>query len=291
MKTKVYVSFNNHGRPWSRIREILEAARCHDLVEEGPSVFGYGAKFLEPSPELARLRAELTKEGLSWGETREHVYTPSELKKAPLLWLSVTTAPKGMGGPTYGTQYDLSHACPQCGTGAVQTSPLILKASEIPKKGAIFQTLDSDILVSPDLARALRDAGVTGLELREARSYKTGEPLPWLQLISTTELPPMAPATKGFLREDPCPRCGRDGYFGSREVPLEPVYSRGQVAPDDLPDVVHTYEHFGNSGLRNPLENSHFAQPLLLVKPMVMEIFRQENVRGVHFDPVKIVEP
>jgi rRNA maturation protein Nop10 len=295
MKARVSVMFNSRDRPWPVVRRILEDAGQLDLARRGPNPYAnnYNATFAADTPELARLRTALTEEGLTWLERREHLYTEAELWAAPLLELIVRVAEKGRGGPTYGTQYDLSQACPQCGTGAVQISPLVLAPVEIPKTGAIFQTFHSEMLVAPMLAQALKEAGVTGLTLGEVRS-KAGRPLPWVQLLSTTELPPMAPQTRGIIRgtgpDSPCPGCGRDGYFHTTKWPSEIAYATSQVTPDPLPDVVHTYERFGRSWLREPFEQSRFAQPLLLVKPKVYDIFKRQKVRRVEFHPVRLVD-
>lgn len=291
MKARVSVMFNSRDRPWPVVRRILEDAGQRDLARRGPNPHAnnYSATLAADAPELARLRAALAEEGLTWLERREHLYTTAELRAVPFLRLIIRTAEKGRGGPTYGTQYDLSQACPQCGTGAIQTSPLILDPAEIPKGGAIFQTFQHEVLVSPALAQTLRETEVTGLTLDEVRA-KSGATLPWVQLLSTTELPPMAPATEGILRERPCPNCGRDGHFDNAKEPLQIFYPASQVTPHSLPDVVHTYECFGLSRLREPFEQSRFANPLLLVKPKVYDVFKRQKVRGLEFHPVRTID-
>jgi hypothetical protein len=57
-----------------------------------------------------------------------------------------------------------------------------------------------------------------------------------------------------------------------------------------LPDVVHTYECFGNSVLRVPFKDSHFPQPLVLVKPKVFEAFEKSKVRSVEFIPIRLAD-
>lgn len=294
MRARIHIGFNSRKRPWPLIRTILEEVGCSDLARQGPDPYNYySATFSADAPELERLRALLVDEGLTWVERREHSYSESELRAAPFLELIIRTAEKGRGGPVYGTRYDLSHACPQCGTGAVQTSPLVLDPAEIPKAGEIFQTLDHEVLVSPALAQALKDAKVSGLVLGEVGS-KTGTPLPWVQFRSEVELPPMDPATRGIIRssgsDSPCPGCGRDGYFHTVKWPSEIAYAASRVDPDALPDVVHTHERFGLSRLREPFTDSHVAQPLLLVKPTVYDILKRRKVRRVAFHPVRIVD-
>jgi hypothetical protein len=108
-------------------------------------------------------------------------------------------------------------------------------------------------------------------------------------LIAPFELPPFdAETTGGVVREDPCPDCERDGYFGTAKSPLELRYA---LDPDDLeemPDLVSTWEHFGRSKLVEPFEESVFSQPLLLVKSRVVELLQTLKIRGLRFHPVAL---
>ncbi len=225
----------------------------------------------------------------AWYVRWQRRYTHKELLNAPFLALRIDRPPKGQGGPTYGTDYEMSRACRRCGTGARQISALILKASELEKKGDVTQTLDNERLVSPSLADVLRGERLTGLELRPVRSTKPAETVSWVQMVATEELPPMAQETEGVAVENQCPTCRRDGFFHTNKRPEQITYSSREVNPSALPDVVRTWEHFGNSILKQPFEESHFAQPLFLVKPRVYEILRQNKIRGVVFTPVRLV--
>jgi len=291
----VYINFKSELFP--KAQALFRRIGRADLANAPEAPWGYHFKF-EDEAKLKQFFAEAERQGFVGEDTlsmrAEHIYTPVELRAAPLLYFILRTEEKGISGPWYGIRYDLSTACPQCGSGAVQTSPLYLKPSETPKKVAIFQTMNHEYLVSLEFAEVLKKAGITGLELRQARSYKEHKPLPWMQIVSRKEMPPWRPSTIGFTKsnlesEKPCPHCNRDGYFHTGKVPLEIAYSKSQVNPDRLPDVIHTYEHFTKSFLRVPFEESHLAQPLLLVKPKVYDVFQSQKVRRVEFVPVKII--
>jgi hypothetical protein len=117
----------------------------------------------------------------------------------------------------------------------------------------------------------------------------TNELLPWAQLVAPLVLPPANPETSGGVRrEDPCPECERDGYFGTAESPLDLRYPIRHVDVERLPDLASTWEHFGRSSLVDPVEDSTFAQPLLVAKPRVVETLIKLKVRGLAFDPVTI---
>ena len=66
-------------------------------------------------------------------------------------------------------------ACPTCGTGALPTGDVLLKAGDVPKKGDVFQTLDHEHFVSERLPEAIIAASITGDEfhrVRDARAQK-----------------------------------------------------------------------------------------------------------------------
>lgn len=292
MKARIYLSFNIERPSWLALEKLLKEHERQSIVIvepfSKPLFSSYCAiRLNEIDPTLQRLRTELLSASIEWSERREYVFTNAELEVAPLLQLRVQTAQRGRSGPHYGTDYDLSHACLNCGTGAIQISPLCLRPSDAPKKRSVFQTLENEKLVSLELADALKDVSVTGLELRQVQSHKDRSPLPWVQLIASVELPPMAATSKGVVRDEICPLCRRSGYFDT-QAPSEIEYSSDKVDIDNLPDAVHTYEYFGYSWLKVPFENSILARPLLLVKPKVFKVFQMQKVRGVEFVPVRI---
>lgn len=205
----------------------------------------------------------------------------------------------GNGGPVDGTEYDLSSACPFCGSGAVQVGDLYLKRSEAPRKGDISRTIAGQTVVSLSLAYSLFHAGLSGFHFRSVKSSRDGSDLPWVQWFIEEHLPPMSAASSGVIRdfkkynwgEPACAKCNRNGYFHTPEEPFQLRYDKGKVTESDLPDVLHTWEWFGYSWLSDPLKESHFgASPLLIVKPKVYQLLKQLRVRAVMFEPVEFVE-
>jgi hypothetical protein len=291
MKKRYYVGLNFRSDRFPAAQEFFRAIGRDDLANAPKAEFGYSFHFTKIE-ELIRFQVEAARFGFDVPQPREDkVYSDRECLEAPLLHLVVRRAERGYGGPRYGTQYDLSKACPECGSGAVQIGPLVLRRGDAPKKRHIWQTLDHEYLVSPLLALAIRDSGANGFEMRPAISHKDGEPLPWLQLVSHYQMPPMSPETKGITRSEsdfPCLRCGRDAYFGALYEPEEIAYSHKDVDPHNLPDVVHTYERFGIGRVRKLFRDSHMPNPNLLIKPRVFAVFRQLKVQGVQFIPVAI---
>jgi hypothetical protein len=287
MKKRFVVGFNFPREFWPHAQALFRDIGRSDLADEPKKLAGYVLKF-DDDEDVQGFLAKHESHGLSgqplWTRV-DHEYTDHELLSAPLLSLGVNRAPKEEGGPRYGTQYDMSTACPTCGTGAVQISPLHIRPSDTPKNRAIYQTVDGERLVSENLAEMMRRE-LKGFDLRQAQGARTGRPLPWFQIISNYELPPMGPTTQGLLIEGQCPNCLRDGHFGTANEPL--VIRYRDLDPGALPDIVRTWEHFGNSIMREPFERSHFAYPMLIMKPRVYELFRREKVRGISAEPLEI---
>lgn len=294
MIRRVYISFNEGRKNYRKVRSLLDTIDCADgLAGEDHFLCGlYGRMFDERDPKLQVLRSLLSRERIEWSERIEDHYDDSELRSFPLLDLSVDRKEIDPYGPTRGTTYDLSTGCPQCGTGATQTSPFLAPPRSLPKTGLLCAS-SSETFVATPLADALRAEDVSGIELRQVLSSTDRTPLPWFQIVSSFEMPKMAPSTKGIIRSStlpPCPRCQRDGHYHTVKEPLQIVYDSASLTVGELPDVVHTWECFGRSGIHaENFRYSRFAPPLILVNRKVFEIFRAMRVKHARFTPVRFV--
>ena len=231
------------------------------------------------------------KAGFTWDELHNKIYTDDELQAFPLLVLNQEQVVIDGGGVKSGTQYDVTPGCPDCGTGAVQTSPLYLPPGKMPRRAKMARTNYCDFVVARDLAQALRKAKVSGLELRQVRSTRDRRPLPWWQMLSSHTMPRLSPKSVGVIHDMRpgwgCPVCRRDCFEGGEEF----AYDRARVDPAALPDVVHTWEHFGRSILHDDPERGlgrGFAPPLMMIKPKVFDIFQELGAKGAGFIPVRI---
>lgn len=114
--------------------------------------------------------------------TRE--YTPQEWRDARLFSLQVFRCFEP-AGEEVGTEYDESQACPHCGAGAVQKSPLRLRLSSIPKKADFAVTIANEHIVSAKAAEVLKAAGVIGMRLDPVfNGIAAKEPMAnWFQLV------------------------------------------------------------------------------------------------------------
>jgi len=179
-------------------------------------------------------------------------------------------------GPKDGGKYDLTNACSVCGTGARRVEPIRLPAAKL--KDGVSVTLKFEVVIPLRLVSALRALAPNCL--REIHDAKSGDPLPFFELIGERVLPRFDAATTGFAKERPCSACQRDGFFNRAHVPLQLVY------PGPMPafSVAETYERFGNSRLMPNFSESLFAVPYLVVSEAVADVLRGE--RGVEFVPV-----
>lgn len=303
MTRRSYVSFSVPHKEGKRFLLLLRDLDCADGWHESYLFNGrlalphFGDTFDMDDPRFLKLLDLLNREGVKWSERRENFYTDAELRETPLLTLMVDRKPLDGEGIEYGTTYDLSNACKRCGTGAVQTSPLLMPLNALPKKGQLCQTARGDVLVGSELRQALLDATVSGLELRQVLLYRTCERVAWWQMVTAYEMPKLSARTKGLGRvERPgwgCMVCKRDMHVQVGDEPAELFYDRAAVNYGSLPDVVHTWECFGRSVIADdPMRQlvRGFALPRILLKPRVFGIFRKPEVKGACFEPVRIAD-
>ena len=299
MKKTVAVSFNEGRKKYDSVLSLLRRVGCEEgLTGKDHVLCGlYHWTFDESDERWAQLRTALTEAGISWQERWNAVYSEDELLSADFLTLLMDRKPIESGGAEFGTTYDDSAGCPRCGTGARQTSALMIRPSELPRRGHLCSTCEGYVLAGQKLADAMRTAGMSGAELRQAQAYPSGEPLPWWQIIPTHTLPKMSRHTRGIVRDTDagwgCPACQRDMFAGTTREPAEIVYDRCEVDTRGLPDVVQTWECFGRSVLKDDPERQlvrGFAQPLIMVRPSVMRLLRRMRVCAASFEPVRFVD-
>lgn len=248
---------------------------------------------------VSKVLALLAEHGKEPWVSRYDVYTEDELQAAPLLVLSALSPDRPSGGPAYGTTYDLSKACNTCGSGARQTSPLIidragLKAME---KFRVAETTYGDILVRDVDVEKLLAAGVTGALFWPVYAKAKGgdlEELRWQQVFIEHVLPPMSPKTL-LDRSQVCPECKRGCFTHLSDYPVRDVYRREDLA--NIRDFNLSAEWFGS--LPHHVEAlgmvSGARSPIVLVTPKVMNLLRGKTKKeakhqGCEFTPIWIEE-
>ncbi len=247
----------------------------------------------EKDPRVSKVFALLDKYGEERWVDREDIYTEDELQAAPLLVMFSTQADSAMGWTTY----DESKACPKCGTGVRQTSPLHIVFPEAVKrmeKLRVAFTIENDVLVQDVHVERLLAAGITGALFWPVHAdNKAGvlEELRHQQLFIDHVMPPMSP--KSFLnRKQVCSDCGRGWYTQVMDYPSRFVYRREDLA--NIQDVNLTWEWFGepewySEGAGTMMQGPR--HPWVLVTPKVMNLLRgktkkEQKHQGCGFTPI-----
>lgn len=238
--------------------------------------------------------------------------TEEELDTAELLLVLRTPEllAKGDVGPDFDSEFDYEGACPVCLSGAKILPPLRISSRALPKRRLIAATHGDDLLVTGELAEALR--GVAGSEqwLMPVEDRKSRELLPWVSLQAVVTLPPVDRATSGFVQyRDPtpgggCKACGQDCWSGvppieRRDgveviVPKRLVYSAESVNPlrggadCALPALMFTWERCGPGTRPGISAHRQVARPYHVVGQEVASVLRQHVSKYVSLHPIEI---
>jgi hypothetical protein len=148
-----------------------------------------------------------------WGESLfcfvnlDYYYDNEELARAALLRFRPTVFVRTYG-QRYGTDYDDSNACPKCGFGRVQRSPLIIDPRYLNKKKKDFLvTITADEwIVSARIANLLRELASQDCTLEPIHDLSGNVIGDWFQLrvlaIFGTAVPPTEFGLDYFHAED-----------------------------------------------------------------------------------------
>ena len=242
-------------------------------------------------PRLPMLCQLLKKHGEDWLEWHEDHYTEEELDGAPLLLMHPNRQCEIDGGVLWGMTYDLSVACPACGTGAPQTSAVFVDGDQLGeltghRAGATYH---GHVLVDEGLAADLESSNATGLSFRGVYAVmpdKRQVKLRWKQLCAGRTLPPMSPRTTGLTRNQACEVCGRNGYFRTNEAPTRIVYKASDLR--DVDDVNLSWENMWFASLEPELRDSLLSWPWLLVTPKVRRVFLAAGVTSFDWLPIRV---
>ena len=138
-------------------------------------------RFVEIGRIQSRLRAEIGKP-FFYGWNLERKPNREEINRAELFLLR-TRGGVEPSGEECGTAYDEFSACPVCGSGALQVSPLFLDVRRLPKNFDVVSTIAGEIVVSRRAVEALRRHGVRGVSFGEVRTRSNTNTEEWFQLV------------------------------------------------------------------------------------------------------------
>ena len=298
MKPKIRVHFDGKDVP-GREHTVLSSAGCGPDVAEVEDIPALKKVFVDvrldvTDPRLPLLQKLLLAYKVKWSEWRWDEYTDEEYETAPLILVIAPDEVEVLGGPRFGTDYDISTACPACGAGMRQTSAYVLDGSnaDMAKLGPYRAVSSySEILVDERLAETLENAALSGLSFRSvyARQKDMRQiKLPWRQMWAPFTLPPMSSRSTGIERGKVCKSCARSKFNQSTEEPLRLAYHARDLV--GAQDVNRMWEHFGYVRWNGDLATAVLSQPDFLVTPKVWRIFRDAGVTGFNWLPIRVVD-
>ena len=165
MPEKIYVTYNYLPEDRARAQQMFLEAGMLDVVVDPALLHGFQKLAIPNEETISRLGLAARLQALQ-APTVHRVLEPTarELSAARLLHMFVWIHHSHEGHPRNGVEYDDANACPGCGDGLRQISPLVISEKEIPKSGMVG-SIDDDVIVhnhpflgashSPDVAVAV----------------------------------------------------------------------------------------------------------------------------------------
>jgi hypothetical protein len=236
---------------------------------------------------IAKLIALLEQHGEEH-QVRKYVeQTDEDLLSARLLWLSPGSDCARSHASRLGTKYDLTHACPHCGTGAKQISHARVTRkdmSEIRKTRALM-SFDYYLFVDTAVRKMLTDAGITGISFAEVYSRDSvgfWEPIDREQVLIENSMPPLRGELTAEDEQELCKVCRRGGHSWLRKK----TYREEDLI--GMKDFNLTWEWFGSYSFDGKARGAEFSVPQVIVTPKVLHIFREAGVKSFKWEPVDL---
>jgi hypothetical protein len=206
----------------------------------------------------------------------------------------------GESGESCGSEFDFDGACETCGTGARLNSPLKVKGISKTKKH-LFATQNEDLIISNELYSKIKSE-IPSFKIEHVINTK-GEKLDYFHLAAKMTLAPFGTESSGYVIEDQCPSCKRNGYFNDiilgdldKQIPtiikpLSFVYPVEYINNLEESDVLETWERVGLSNLKAHSNNVvRFARPWMIISEYLKSILEFANVTNIEFQSIVLKE-
>lgn len=204
---------------------------------------------------------------------------------------------KGDSGEMVNAKYNMSKACPKCGTGAYIESLLPIKSPDIK---LFYETFQGDLIISEKLYNELIHNNVK-INLKPIIHYRSFSVLKYYHLMSSFVLPKMDSSSSGFEISRQCDLCQRNGYFdhliiGGNEngttkiVDKKYIYKNIDLKILNMTDIFSTWEHFGISWLNSKgTMKYYYARPRLIVSENIKNVFEDMKIKFAFFEKVELI--
>ena len=295
MKTKVHIDFHAKDIP-GEAAAILTPSGCgsdvadvSDFTIVGTRTVFVRIKLDEGDERVSKVLALLQQFGVKFDTWTYTEYSDEDLQNARLLLMTPDANVFVFAGHQYGTEYDLTNACPNCKTGAKQTSVLYVGHDDIKtiRKHRAVQTRSDEILVDGGMRKKLIDARITGISFGDVRArHENGK---WSmvardQILIEHIMPPMRGEFPAEYDKYLCKVCVRGGRMSWPDK----LYRKEDLM--GMQDFNLTWEWFGIFGPADDQYRERRSNPRILVTPKVMNIFREAGVKTFNWTPVAIEE-
>lgn len=230
------------------------------------------------------LASERRGESLFCFVNHDYIYDKEELVNASLLHFRPTVLVRTYG-ECYGTEYDETDACPKCGAGRIQRSPLVIDPRYLRKKKKkdFLVTITADEwIVSGKLAELLRELAGDYCTLGTIYDLRGSEMNEWFQLkvrkVFGAAVPPTKFGLDYFHPEDPKGEyvCAQHHLSGLNV--LSELYVRPKDQTGAFPPLSVSENRVGRkAGWIVPA-------PFLLITRALADALLENNIRGFGLD-------
>lgn len=288
MKEKYYVSFNAGEENLIKIFQLFKKYNKEKLlIGNYPLRMSFRQFYISADDPFLKILDKIFEEN-HWelNKRLERNYSDKELSSCKLLTMRINRVEKGRFEAKLGNKFDLSKSCEICRAGMNISSNLFLNESDIPKKNDISQTYDHQVLISRRIKDSLEKENILGVGFIPIFSSRIKKNLNWFKIHPKKILPPFSGSSKGITIENQCTKCHRTGFYGYPTYPIELHYDKLNESILKNADIFYTYEFFGYSEIRKPIEDSIISNPLHIFKPKILNIFNDLKIKGLFFEPV-----
>jgi hypothetical protein len=207
--------------------------------------------------------------------------------------LTYSGSTQGVSGEQCKTEYEFTNACQVCGTGAELNGPLRVKGISKTKRD-FFETLNGDCIISKSLYNEVVKE-IPAFRLEPAVDTK-GHPLEFFHFYSKYNLPKSKDTSTGFVREEPCPVCNRNGYYNDVTIgwpttakPLDFKYDNNDFINLSDAAILKTWECSGRSNKTNYGNNViRYARPWIIVREDLKKVFDKEKIKNLYYEQIII---
>ena len=225
-----------------------------------------------------RLFEWLTNHKIDFTEFTEIVYSKKEIDSAEFLRI-IPNVYCGYPQPEDSYQdisYDLQSKCPKCSNGILQKAPLQMLKPQMGNNDVAGIHWIDELVITDKLKNLIEKESLSGFEIWPIIDAKRKIPCNGVyQLFIVGKMPPMSSKASIIRAEgiEPC-ECRKKGYM-LKEIP---IYNNNSL--NNVKDFNKTFEWLG--GL---VETSQ----LIIVKKRIYDLFMNNKIKGVRFEPTKII--